>query len=106
MDIDNDTNQPVDYDIDIEGGGDDDDMAAAEVTGSGFVGTPRFRLAAHGRMRFELSSLGNCDHTFLIDGATRSPTVVQLLNAPSDKNVTLKSVESGGLIFYRAVIDS
>lgn len=98
MDIDNDTNQPVDYDVIIG------PISAESASGSfAVVAQPRFRIPAGGSMVYELSTSGSLNHYFLIvDDGAQAKTVIELKDAPSDKNVKLRSTVTEGKTYYSA----
>lgn len=105
--IENDTSEPVDYDIDVAGGG--NGMMVDPTSGTFVVGKPRFSIAKNGGLLdFQLSDDGtgvSCRHIFLINdtiAGTPATTVVEMQDAPAEMNhVSLKSTEVNGQTFYR-----
>lgn len=116
MDIQNDTNEPVDYDIDTGGGG---GGAVAYVADAGTEDTtngppafvcpmePKFRLGPKGnpnaKVSFDLSQQTR-DHRliFLITPTSGQQTMLVVPSVPPGTS-TVK-VETSGAGFYRAVL--
>lgn len=104
--IDNDTDDPVDYDIDVAGGGSggmnmDKDMAGSFTVAPGSA--PKFRIPARSQWSLELADpSGICRHIFEIDDGTQTRTVIELRDAPGTDSVRLKQTEHGGERYYRA----
>lgn len=101
MDIQNDTNQPVDYDIQLDGGG---QGMTAESGNDCFCGTPKFRIKGGGKMSFSLApGSTSVNHVFLINPDTSTPTLVELRGAPTNQNAKLMEAEDEGIAFYTVV---
>ena len=97
MDIQNDTNEPVDYEIQLDGGGQGMDMTSEANC---FCGNPKFRIKGGGTMSFGLAPATSVNHIFLIHPDSESPTLIQLRSAPVNQNATLMKVENEGVAYY------
>ena len=97
--IENNSSDPVDYDVSIEGGG---NMIDPALAGSISAGLPRFLLRPGSSMTYDFSEAGVARHRFLIQSGSAETTHIELRNVPTTVAiVALDSAESGGETFYR-----